>query len=952
MSDPNPAPGEQSSHERAPTRRDSPGAASSTATPSTTSPTIYVYYGQRHVKARIDWEVPLEEVIRQLTASSQLQVTEPAALFALRVKDTGQLVTAQNLHPILRSGSSSGHKNVFTLCSSPTIEAVETIDKLASTSSEPAQVKLATFSLRTLIKDPDFLREFLDRNGLDVLEQVVSRVTGNTLAYALNVVSSLLELEPDIWTRLSPTLVHRLIEIVATQPLINISRPATTILVSLVEARTRTATGFLLVHPHLVLPDDQPLACPASRFLPSLVTHLPLLEPGSEDQRTSTQKKNKSGASPTAVDLESSQSSLRLLQALLEGLTTLEVQAAQGDRDETVPGMTIEEYRQALAQLGVYDRIQSILYDSSDSALVPLARTFSESYRASLASSYSIPLDSSSSIDLALFKRLEKVSQEIAGEEGEPVRDEHEHEHRDETCWRRYMGGQTDRPFEEIERFCKRRKVQGGRQALRDLVEWANHDLEGFRQTIKVNQTPATRRTATIPFVSFTISQLVASQYSLTPRAPFTNDQDKSQEATGRATEDLLVFDLRHVHRILLQFWFKLWNQSNSGIHRTSDNHVPQFEPEGEEWDRVTRLVDQEFERWTRAELEGTKTRSPSLSTTLKRLESEFTQLSYKQIVQRQMVEAERSIESNLSGSTLQTLRTKIRSECLEFVKEQRIRALSEGIWVSCGSQAVEIRQPRLVVTDAEDRQRYPEHTHDARRAFVRLSSNRKSLHWIEARTEQDKDAIEFEVRDKPGVEWFSKQGEKLELDSITRLNVSDPISKTPIVEPLATEMTTTTRTKPIARLKKRTPSISASTRLSTFLNSSIRSPPVAVERIDPFRAEPTLVQSINVSYSTRSDSGTISFSPLSSHGFSELYDALQFLLFETSSIDEPGGPKLDPETLTSSTTEYIDQLTEVGLKVKLLDLTGEGIQVIQGGDQLVWNVPSEEERFHYKEFI
>ena len=34
------------------------------STTTTTSPTIYVYYGSRHVKARIDQEVPLEEIIR------------------------------------------------------------------------------------------------------------------------------------------------------------------------------------------------------------------------------------------------------------------------------------------------------------------------------------------------------------------------------------------------------------------------------------------------------------------------------------------------------------------------------------------------------------------------------------------------------------------------------------------------------------------------------------------------------------------------------------------------------------------------------------------------------------------------------------------------------------------------------------------------------------------------
>lgn len=210
----------------------SPGDAP-TAT-AITSPTIYVHYGTRHVKARIDHEVPLEEIIRQLTASSQLQISEPAALFALRVKETGQLVTKSNLHSLLLSSSNKNQKNVFTLCSSPTIEAVETIDKLSSASETPGGsgggggLKLATFSLKTLIKDRDFLTEFLKRDGFKVLQGVVERTSGNTLAYALNVVRDLTKMDDeapdkddvkgDFWKDFSSTFVEKLVEIVGESP--------------------------------------------------------------------------------------------------------------------------------------------------------------------------------------------------------------------------------------------------------------------------------------------------------------------------------------------------------------------------------------------------------------------------------------------------------------------------------------------------------------------------------------------------------------------------------------------------------------------------------------------------------------------------------------------------------------------------------------------------------------
>jgi hypothetical protein len=71
----------------------------------TSNPVCYFHYGDRHVKARIDREVPLDEIVRQLAASSQLAVAEPAALFALREKTSGILVTEENLTRMLEKGN-------------------------------------------------------------------------------------------------------------------------------------------------------------------------------------------------------------------------------------------------------------------------------------------------------------------------------------------------------------------------------------------------------------------------------------------------------------------------------------------------------------------------------------------------------------------------------------------------------------------------------------------------------------------------------------------------------------------------------------------------------------------------------------------------------------------------------------------------------------------------------
>jgi engulfment/cell motility protein 1 len=100
---------------------------------------------KRSVKARIDRNVPLDEIIRQLCTSAQLGVQEPPALFALRDVASEELVTFENLGQKLEAGA------CFKLVASPMIEAVEICDKLGQREDEAA-VKKATFQLKSFVR--------------------------------------------------------------------------------------------------------------------------------------------------------------------------------------------------------------------------------------------------------------------------------------------------------------------------------------------------------------------------------------------------------------------------------------------------------------------------------------------------------------------------------------------------------------------------------------------------------------------------------------------------------------------------------------------------------------------------------------------------------------------------------------------------------------------------------
>lgn len=100
----------------------------------------------------------------------------------------------------------------FNLCLSPRLEATQMVEKLLS--FEPPILKLATFSLRTLIKERVFLTEFLRHGGLDALQEVIKRTSGNTLAYSLLCMQSLMDLEDRGWEGLEDGFVSRIVEII------------------------------------------------------------------------------------------------------------------------------------------------------------------------------------------------------------------------------------------------------------------------------------------------------------------------------------------------------------------------------------------------------------------------------------------------------------------------------------------------------------------------------------------------------------------------------------------------------------------------------------------------------------------------------------------------------------------------------------------------------------------
>ncbi|CAO1637346.1 unnamed protein product [Sympodiomycopsis kandeliae] len=189
-----------------------------------------VTYRNATIKAQIDTTMMVSDVIRQLCANAHLGVQEPPALFALRDEENDELIQDSNLARKIQLGRN------FKLTASPLIEAAEMVDKLSS--PDERILKMATYTLQRLIREPAFTAEFLRRGGLQELVTVVHSASGNTLAYALTSCQNFFETnpDPDQWDNLGTEFIAKVVRILVSQERVNVCRPATAILKKFVVA--------------------------------------------------------------------------------------------------------------------------------------------------------------------------------------------------------------------------------------------------------------------------------------------------------------------------------------------------------------------------------------------------------------------------------------------------------------------------------------------------------------------------------------------------------------------------------------------------------------------------------------------------------------------------------------------------------------------------------------------
>ncbi|TPX57439.1 hypothetical protein PhCBS80983_g03831 [Powellomyces hirtus] len=183
--------------------------------------------------------------------------------YCLRILETEELVTQERLRRKLVDGSN------LKLVPSPALMAADIIKNLTP-EDDQSLLKRTIFLLQKYLKEDEFVDEFIVLGGLEKLQDVIITAQGNTLAYALTSLQTLMEHDRG-WDTFSPPFISTLVSIIVKQNLVNICRPATAIIIKLVAANPSNPSSAIQCYGFDVV--NRAISSQAS-FLPTLVHRL------------------------------------------------------------------------------------------------------------------------------------------------------------------------------------------------------------------------------------------------------------------------------------------------------------------------------------------------------------------------------------------------------------------------------------------------------------------------------------------------------------------------------------------------------------------------------------------------------------------------------------------------------------------------------------------------------
>lgn len=604
-------------------------------------------------------------------------------------------------------------------------------------SDEDAARKMAVFKLQSSINDPAFADVFISSGGLVILRRLILTASGNTLAYSLQSLTRLLEVDMgwDIFEgNAAGDLVERVVELIVNNPLVNILRGAMSILVALVGHSQSNARGTVRTPGTFGFRALKPAVAVYPQFFELVIQQL------------------------QSADHALCANALMLINALIRDAVSNEgstVAAGKGPGG----GEEWSKFIKRLQDLGLIKAVYNLLQSSSLQDLAHPLLEFQSLTKVLLRKWREVRVDLERPEHRRALKGLHLASAPdrrhlngggvgavlAAAEDSEGKKGSRRH---NPEKWQR-LGFEAESPALEFD--------TAGFLGMMDLTDYVRKNEDGFQKLLLEQSSKPLHERCPVARASLAVTMILYEHFDVDKsdlediRGYQTLDGSKPNDKLFRP----LLLQWSRLHTAGLHAFFRMWKAT--GAQRDDFEKVAEL---------VRILVDQ---------VVGQAGRTKDVM----EVEDDLQEYDGGRLRELQMELLDLSFEDQW-GPHLYQVREELKHEALQFVKEQRIRCLLQGSWFSKP-------QPRAQGGGSGAEQAPKRSRLYQPWRYAKLSHNRRYLHYAD---------FPEQLQYDPGLDALPM---KIDLSTISSVvsNVSAP-SETGSASDKATESSAAYRNAPL----------------------------------------------------------------------------------------------------------------------------------------------------------
>ncbi|KAI1263059.1 ELMO/CED-12 family-domain-containing protein [Xylariaceae sp. FL1019] len=536
-------------------------------------------------------------------------------------------------------------------------------------SDEDASRKMAVFKLQSSINDPSFADVFINTGGLLILRRLIMSSGGNTLAYSLQSLSRLLEVDMGWEIFENPTsgdLVDRIVELIVTNPLVNILRGAMSILVALVShapADSAPGTfGFRALRPAIAVYPS---------FFELVVQKL------------------------QSADHALCATTLTLINALIRDAVSSEDKDFESTKTGT--GEEWPKFIKRLQDLGLIKAVYSLMQSAALQDLAQPLLEFQSLTKVLLKKWREVRVDlerpehrrALKGVHLASAPRKDYLNGSGDGKSQDtPESGKKGSRRHNPEKWRR-LGFESESPAPEFH--------TAGFLGMMDLTDYVRKNEDAFQKLLLEQSTRPLHERCPIARASLAVTLTLFEHFDCGRLE--VEDTRGLQLSDGQHQDKLfrpLLLQWSRLHTAGLQAFLRLWK--NTGAEQDDFDKVVEL---------VRILVDQVIGQASRLK-------------DVVEVEEELHEYDLAHLRELQMNLLSNSFEDKW-GQHFDRVRESLQQDAVAFIKEQRVRCLLQGSWFSKPAPRKESRGEL-----SQDRRA----THGTLWRYARLSHNRRYLHW------------------------------------------------------------------------------------------------------------------------------------------------------------------------------------------------------------------------------